>query len=468
MEYSTPQTALEQVDTTHLLFGNTLLLLSVLLFLAVLPRALRYILLQKESTALDRAVGRFEEEEFKAAHDGESEKKETLYEKPTSPKDRSVAYLMEDLPTPPKTLGDGGIPPFPAEEENEEKEKPVKIVKEGVSISHSKAKEPPPDPKKKVKLIKQEFSISPGENRVLSKKAPSEPLKGKKSKAPAKYQKTKVDEDSRKLPISENEESDDNWVEAEIPGLIIEPLPALEQSESIPTFKASPKARHQSEAKKSPKPSQKEKPGMKVKNIAPKSEEKRDSKPQKPVKIKADSPGLEIEVSESKPKSVEIKAPVVSHKNIAKKEAGKQKAKAPSSKVGKTQKTEAEVTAVPPQREGIKTSPEKAKPKPFLLDLKYLDQEELETVNPVSHKKLPADMVDVVIARLNALQVDLENQLVSIPGELMPRENPVNGKMRKDRIQDSRPVNESSDKKEVSLDELDSFLFTSTQRKNRK
>jgi hypothetical protein len=78
----------------------------------------------------------------------------------------------------------------------------------------------------------------------------------------------------------------------------------------------------------------------------------------------------------------------------------------------------------------------------------------------------------VVIARLNALQVDLENQLVAIPGEPTSSENQVNGNMRKDRVQGSPPdlegtINEPLDKKEVSLEELDSFLFTSTQRKNR-
>jgi len=283
-----------------------------------------------------------------------------------------------------------------------------------VPISHNKGEDPPPAPKKKVKLIKQEISIPP------------EPLKGKKSKPLTKEQKPTWDE-----------ESESSWVEAEIPGLIIDSPPAAEIIESIPAFKASPKAKHQSKPGKSHKSPQKEKQGRKVKNIAPKSEEKKDSKkPKKQVQIKPDSPQLEIEISESRPKAVEIKPPVVSHKKIAKKGAGKKKAK------------------------------------PFLLNLKYLDQEESEAIDPVSHDKLPADMVDVVIARLNALQVNLENQLVSLPGELIPRENPINGNIQTDRIQDSLPdleetINESSDKKEVSLEELSSFLFTATQRKNR-
>ena len=81
-----------------------------------------------------------------------------------------------------------------------------------------------------------------------------------------------------------------------------------------------------------------------------------------------------------------------------------------------------------------------AKPKPFLLDLKYLDREELETENPVSQEQFPADMMDEVIARLNALQVDLEKQLISIPGELILNEN---------------PSDETSDQKDCLLEELD-------------
>jgi len=395
------------METANPILGNPLLLAAILLFLAILPRALR----QKEKTALDRAKERFEKEELETAADEESYENDTKHEKPVPPKDPSVAYLLEDLPTPRETHEENEVIPFPAQEE---REKQVKIVKEGVPISHNKGKDPPPAPKKKVKLIKQEISIPP------------EPLKGKKSKPLTKEQKPTWDE-----------ESESSWVEAEIPGLIIDSPLAAEIFESIPAFKASPKAKHQSKPEKSHKSPQKEKQGRKVKNIAPKSEEKKDSKkPKKQVQIKPDSPQLEIEISESRPKAVEIKPPVVSHKKIAKKGAGKKKAK------------------------------------PFLLNLKYLDQEESEAIDPVSHDKLPADMVDVVIARLNALQVNLENQLVSLPGELIPRENPINGNIQTDRIQDSLPdleetINESSDKKEVSLEELSSFLFTATQRKNR-
>jgi len=450
------------MEAANPILGNPLLLMAILLFLAILPRALR----QKEKTALDRAVERFEEEELKSTTEGKSDENDTESEQAAQPKDPSLAYLTEDLPTSQETQEDADIPPFPIQEEDEKK---IKIVKEGVPISHNKAEDSSPALNKKVKLIKQEMSIAPDKNKVSSKKTLSEHVKGK---TPVQDRRPKVNSQEPPTNKQENEESDGNWVEAEIPGLIMDIPPAAERSESVPTFKASPKAKHQSEAEKPKKSPQKEKQSMKVKNITPKSEEIKDSKPKKRVKAKTDSRELKIEISESKPKLVEIKAPIVSHKDIAKKGAGQKKAKAPSAKAGGTQKTEPELAEVLPQRENLKTSPEKEKPKPFLLDLKYLEQEELETADPVAHKILPADMMDEVIARLNALQVDLENQLVSIPGELTPNENSINGNIRKDRVKDSLPdsegtINEPSDKKEVSLEELDSFLFTATQRKNR-
>ncbi len=407
-------------------------------------------------------VERFEQEELKTAAEGESDENDPAHEQTAHPKDPSLAYLMEDLPTSPEMQGDGSTPPFLTQEEDEKK---VKTVKEGVPISHNDAEDLSPAPKKKVKLVKQEISIAPDKNKAFSKKTLSEPLK---SKTRTQEQRSKTD--SQGPPLSENEESNGNWVEAEIPGLIMDTPPAAERSESIPTFKASPKANHQSKAEKPQKSPQNEKQSLKVKNIAPKSEKIEDSKPKKHVKAKADSTELKIEISESKPKPVEIKTPIVSHKDIAKKGAGQKKAKAPAAKAGKAQKTKPKVTAVPSQREDIKTSPEKVKPKPFLLDLKYLDQEELETVDPVVHEKLPGDMMDVVIARLNALQVDLENQLVPIPEELVPEESLINGNMRKEQIQDSLPTLERTSSeptvtREVSLEELDSFLFTDTQRK---
>ena len=455
MEYTTPESALLEAQAANPILGNTLLLLAILLFLAVLPRALRHILSQKEKTALDRMVERFEDEELKTAVAGESDISDTSQDKPIPPKDSSLAYLMDELPDSEETQEHGGIPPFPTQEEDEKK---VKIVKEGIPISHNELEETPPSLKKKVKLVKQEMSIAPDNNKESSNKTLSEPLK---SKPPAQNQKTK--ETGSPISNQENEDSDDNWVEAEIPGLIMEPPPAAKRSENIPTFKASPKAKHQSEPAKPQKSPPKEKQSQKVKNIAPKSEKTKDSKPKKPVKTKADSPEIEIKIPEPKPKTVEIKAPIASHKNITKKRAEQKKTKVASAKAGRTQKTRPEVTAVPPQREEVKTSPEKARPKPFLLDLKYLDQEELETEVSVDQGRLPADMMDAVIARLNALQVDLEKQLVSVPGELTTSESPINGKMRKEGV--VKTTGEPSDKKAVSLDELDSFLFTSTQRK---
>jgi hypothetical protein len=446
MEYSNPETALLQVQASNPILGNPLLLAAILLFLAILPRALRHILSQKEKTALDRMVERFEDDELETSAKKESDESNTPQEKPaTPPKDSSLAYLMEDTPTSEVT--------------------PVKVVKEGVPISHNKETDFSLASKKKIKLIKQGSPIPLGESKEALTKASAESLK---NKSVAQGQKSK----QTGSPVSEpeNEEPDNNWVEAEIPGLIMDNAPAPEKPESIPTFKASPKVKHPAEVKTSPIPPTKEKQRPKAKNIAPNSEEIKDTKPKKYVKTKMDSLELQMEISEPKPKTVEIKDAIASHKDRDQKTTGQKKAMVPSVKIGKPQKTEPEVTAVPPQREDMETSPEKIKPKPFLLDLKYLDQEALETADPVAGEKLHDDVMDAVITRLNDLQVDLENQLVSIPGELTAIENSINGSMRKDRTQSSVPdlegtINDPSDKKEVTLEELDSFLFTATQRR---
>ena len=447
------------METINPILENPLLIAAILLFLAILPRALR----QKEGTALDKAVERFEKEELKAAAEGKSDEDINRQKKPIALKDGSLAYLKENLPVSQKMEEPRGIPPFPVQEED----KKVKIVKPGVPISHF---ETAPPPKKKVKLIRQEFSIAPDKNKVSSKKVSSDPTKDKAIKALTNDQIPTESEDFP-APPSDNEKSKDSWIEAEIPGLTIEP-PAEDKPENIPVFNAFPKEKYQSEAETSQKSPPKEKQALEVKNIAPKTEEKKDPKPEKQAIIKTDAPELEMENSESKPKEVEIKASVVSHRNIDIKEAETQKEEAPPSKAGETEITKAEVTAVPPQRDDIKTSPEMPKLKPFLLDLRYLEQEELETENPISYEELPADMVDVTIARLNALQVDLENQLVSILGKTISRKILVADTMRKDRAQDSlsdleETINKSSGTKEVSLEELDSFLFTATQRKKR-
>ena len=443
------------------ILGNPLLVVAIILFLAILPRALR----QKQKTALDRAVDRFEEEELKTAAEGESNENIPEHEQTTHPEDETSANLTKkDLPTSLESQVDTGIPPFPTQAE--EIEKPVKIVKEGIPISHNELEEALPAAKKQVKLVKQEISIVPDKNKASSKNILSETMKDK-----TRGQDQSLDEDFPESHITdhEKEQSDDSWVESEIPGLVMDPPPDPKIPPSILTFNAFPKTTHPSEGEKSAKPLQKEKQRLKVKNIAPKSEEIKDSKHKQKVKITLDSPKLEIEISEPKPKTVEIKSPIASHKNIAKKTPEQKEANVPSAKAGKAQKLEPEVTAAPPQQENTKTSPEKMRPKPFLLELKYLDQEELESI---SKEKLPADMMDAVIARLHELQVDLENQLVSTSHELNSGDIPIDGNMRKNRRQESLPdsegtLNEMADKKLVSLEELDSFLFTTTQRKNR-
>jgi len=441
------------METTNPILGNPLLIAAILLFLAILPRALR----QREKTALDKAVERFEKEEQKAAsqeNSGENEKKQ---KKPIALKDGSLAYLKEDLPAPMKTGDPGGIPPFPTQEEEK-----VKIVKPGIPISHIEAAEPPV--KKKVKLIKQEFSIAPDPNKAPPKKDSSAPKKDTQSKPSTKDQKTSLSEDFPvPPPISDNQEHKDSWIEAEIPGLTVEP-PVEEKTEDIPVFNASPKEEYKSEV---PEPSSEEKQAKAVKNITPKTEEEKDLKPEKEVTIQTDTPELEMEVSESEPKEVEIKGSVPSHKSITKNDKVPLKTDTPNPNV-----EEAEVTETASEQEDAKASPEVAKLKPFLLDLRYLDQEESEEESPVSHGKLSAEMADAAIARLNALKFDLENQFASISDNLAPRDVPVDEHMRKNRTQDSLPElegvsNRLPEKKAVSLEELDSFLFTAKQRKTK-
>ena len=332
-------------------------------------------------------------------------------------------------------------------------------------ISHYETADPPP--RKKAKLIKRDFSIAPDENRKPSKKTISAQKKEEQSKTPANDPKTTWNEELPAHPINDDLDSNNNWIEAEIPGLTTEPTAPEKPEEDVPVYKASPKKEYQSDLEKPQESPEQEKPGMKVKNLTPETEEKENSKSKKQAASKSDSPELEIKTSESKPKSVEKKDSVASHKNIDKKEAEAQKPE-PSSSY--TEEDDTEIAEVPSQQndEG-QDSPERVKVKPFLLDVRYLEQEESDDD---SSGKLSADQVDAAIARLNALQVDLENQLVSIPGELIAKKKPANENMRKDRIQGSLPdlegtVNESHDPKEVSLEELDSFLFTATQRKNK-
>jgi len=87
---------------------------------------------------------------------------------------------------------------------------------------------------------------------------------------------------------------------------------------------------------------------------------------------------------------------------------------------------------------------------------------------PESSKRLSPGMVDRIVARLNDLQSHLVHQLVSQSGKIAPAERDI----RHSRIQDAAPaIAETtgllSKKKEVSLEELDGFLFTANRKKSR-
>jgi hypothetical protein len=429
------------METTNPILGNPLLIAAILLFLAILPRALR----QRKKTALDKAIERFEKEESQAEES--PDKNLDTQKKPIALKDGSLVYLKNDLSSSQKIWKPGGIPPFPIREDEK-----VKIVKPGVPISHLETAEPPA--KKKVKLIKQEFSIAPDPNKVNPQKDLSAPRKDKENKSLSEDKKPSFSEDfPAPPPVSDNVESKDSWIEAEIPGLTIEP-PVEEKNEDIPIFNASPKEEYKSEDASPPVSASKEKQGMGVKKLAPKTEEKKDVDPEKQVAIEADSADLEMEISDSELKEVEIKSSVLSHKSIAKKEADIEES---PSEIGEAEKSVIALASAPSERNDLKTSPDVTKPKPFLLDVRYLAPEESETENSVSVDKHTAEMADATIARLNALRIGLESQFDKF--------------VRKDRNQNSLPdfkesSNGLSDKKEVSLEELDSFLFTATQRKN--
>ena len=120
------------MESVNPILGNPLLIAAILLFLAILPRALR----QKKKTALDRTVERFEEEELKTAAEGESDENIPGHEPATHPEGETSANLTKkDLPNPQETQGNEGFPPFPTQAE--EIEKSIKIVKEGIPISHN-------------------------------------------------------------------------------------------------------------------------------------------------------------------------------------------------------------------------------------------------------------------------------------------------------------------------------------------
>ena len=427
------------MDTANPILGNPLLLIAILLFLAILPRALR----QKEKTELDKAVERFEKEELKTALSAKHNEDKNKQKKPIALKDGTLAYPKRSPYSSQQQEAHGGIPPFPAREEDGTEK--VKIVKPGIPISHLETAEPPK--KKKIKLIKQEFSIAPDENRKSSKKTQPEPTNELQENPPPKVPETSQSEDFPVPSVADHLEASDSWIEAEIPGLTPDEPPTQEETEDIPVFNAFPKEKYRTETEDSAESPENEKQATEVKNIEPETEEKEDPKLKELADIETDSPELEVKNSESESKEVEIKAPVASHKSIATNEAEAPDAVASS-------------------------SPETGKIKPFLLDLKYLDPEEPGIESPAVQGKLPGHIVDAVISRLNVLQADLENQLTSLPGKRIFRDSQANGAIRNDRVADSVPdlekvVKKPTNQKEVSVEELDSFLFTATQRKSK-
>ena len=424
------------METTGPILGNPLFIAALLLFLIVLPLALR----QKGKTQLDKIIARMEAEELKEAAQEEAEKEKAGEHKDTPKNEPEQSPVLADKPSP---------PPSP--------------------------KEIPPTPKKIKKVIKESVPISHNEESAGLLKADA------KSKASSRGKKSSWDED---FSTSSNEEPGSNWVEAEIPGLIIEPFPAEKVSDTKPeakkpepakkkspdkpkpkqilTFKAAPKSDHNFGGDEFEDfPTGKKLPS-KVRDSAPKAVEKKETRLPKPDNI----PELE-------PKDVEIKTIVVSHKDIAEKEDGEDKAPAPSagdpspSGIEEPLDIEAEIEAIPPESEDRKSTPERPKPKPFFLDLQYLVEDEMKA-GPESSKKLSPGMVDRLVARLNDLQSHLEHQLVSQPGKSAPAERD----MRHSRIQDAAPVVAGtteilSKKKEVSLEELDGFLFTANRKKGK-
>ena len=430
------------METASPLLENPLLIAAILLFLAILPRALK----QRQKTDLDKAVEQFEKEELQAASENKSLENTNQQQKPIALKDGSLAYPKDNPSSYQQAEDEGGIPPFPTQEEEK-----VKIVKPGIPISHYETLEPPP--RKKVKLIKNSFSIAPDKSKTASKKVLDEPIKDKSNPLPVVDNKPIIDEDLPVPPAIDHDEPSDNWIEAEIPGLSLElpPEEKEEKSEDIPVFNAFPKKMDSSTAGEQEVPLSKEKQESSIKNNTPKTEEIKNSKPKKQASIEPDTLEKEIEFSKSEPKEVEIKAPVVSHRNI--------------------DKTDTETLSSKPETTGDEKK-ETAKLKPFFLDLKYLDTEGQETKKSVSEDALPVDKVEMTIARLTSLQDDLENQLRKVSNKVATKIRLGEKGARMNRSQDLPPSLESmhdhpSDKKEVSLEELDSFLFTATQKQKK-
>jgi hypothetical protein len=488
------------METVSPFLSNHLLIAAIILFLALLPRALR----QKSKTTLEKTVERFEKEELKSAPLDKDDENEGNLEAG----DEISAQPKKD-PIPEPSFAQKINAPASVSE------KKVKIVKEGVPISHSDEAEPPPVPQKKVKTPTKGVSISHNEEKIsLTEDSPPPPTHQKIS--PSKTKESALNEDSsgRKAQNNEDEESAGNWVEAEIPGLIMDPIPEETPPKGSQThkppkdmliFKASPKTKLKQGAEKKPqKPKKSPSPDSTTISIPPKPDsgfgvdefEDFPSEENLSPKVK-DSPGKTVEKRRPKPeepaitgwktdqgerkisgpelKPVEIKPIVVSHKDIAKNKDDREKPKPPPSRAELPKKTEPEIKleVISQQNDSRGAEVQPAKPKPFFLDLKYLIEEETGSANSDSPVKLSPEMVDQIITKLNELQVNLENQFAMRTENSRKEDNFLNGEMRNDRIGQSSPTvepisNDFSDKKEVSLEELDSFLFTTTQRvKNR-
>lgn len=539
------------------LLSNPLFIASFIIFLVLIAVFLR----GKRNTALDMVLDQYDKEEAKS----QAKKATEEYTEPSPPPPLTVKSTLPKLKfegsTPPSSKDKAPQPsPTSAPEKN--------VVKAGATISHNE--DPVPghgEPVKKKKFISEGIPISHNEDQIT---AESTTIKNREKKTPEAKRNTGYTEDFYASPKSPSDDMgpNENWIEATIPGLIIEPLPdkkpppkkpentddkksGEKTSKDVLTFKAAPKAKRQPVAKQeTAQPKQKEtgkSPDLKTppaqkpadnlgerktaklrKQTADTPETQESAKPtasSKAQTARKDEPGKSksSDNSISKPltsgakplpgkggkKSWEFPTGKESRKGVKKKDSASVKEKAvkfgePAPIEGKSSEKDRKIVknepkaveikaavvshkdeAKKPDNEGKSNSsvtkdksaePEKPKPRPFFLDLKYLVEEELEAAGPKAPEKLSPEMVDRIVARLGDLQVNLESQLVSMLQKDIPKETvkeiPPQGDMRKQRVIKSSPVSEGlpedlPDKKEVSMEELDAFLFTDRQRKTR-
>ncbi len=244
------------MEATDPILGNPLFVAALLLFLIILPLALR----QKKKTSLDKIIARMEAEELKEAAKEEAAQEKAGKEKTAEDTDEPSPAVKE--------------PPATPQETSPVLKKEKKLVKEGVPISHNE------------------------ETAGLHKA-------GSGSTASSQGKKSSWDED---FSIASHEDSGNNWVEAEIPGLIIEPFPAEKDSDTEPkahgpapaekespdkpkpkeilTFKAAPKSTHIFGEDEFEDLHTKEKLPSKVKDPAEKAVEKKSPDKPKPKEIR--------------------------------------------------------------------------------------------------------------------------------------------------------------------------------------